>query len=70
MQIALGLALISGGVAALRVSRWPESTTQIFDSNALGAANFVLRIFGFGAVLVGLGLLFETVYPDAWSIGN
>jgi hypothetical protein len=70
MKIALGIALVAAGVAALRFSRWPESSSRVFPSEALGAANFVLRIFAFGVLLVGLGVLLETVYPDAWRIGD
>jgi hypothetical protein len=70
VKVALGIALVVAGVAALRFSRWPESTSQAFGSDALGATNFVLRIFAFGALLVGLGVLLETVYPDAWRTGN
>lgn len=70
MKVALGIALLVAGVMALRFSRWPESSSHVFDSDALGAANFVLRIFGFGVLLIGLGVLLETVYPDAWRIGD
>jgi hypothetical protein len=70
VNVALGIALALTGWAAIWLSRWPESSSSLFESDALGAANFVLRILAFGALLVGLGVLLEAVYPDAWRIGD
>jgi uncharacterized protein YjeT (DUF2065 family) len=42
----------------------------VCSTGVLQAATFVLRIFGFGALLIGLGVLLESIYPDAWRIGD